>query len=166
MLEADFGIAEGMVQDKKLDEAAALLVQIIRAQTATADLRANSMFLLGGIYEQKGDIASAIDQYIKIAVFYEGVPKTASEGLWKGGQLLEQQAPSMPDKAKKKGEATKTSQMAKSAIGRTCALVPKLYLGTRLSAQLHRARIARPGDCLPAKSGLAVDRGRLDLRAD
>ena len=114
MLEADFGIAEGMVQDKKLDEAAALLVQIIRAQTATADLRANSMFLLGGIYEQKGDIASAIDQYIKIAVFYEGVPKTASEGLWKGGQLLEQQAPSMPDKAKKKGEATKTSQMAKA----------------------------------------------------
>jgi outer membrane protein assembly factor BamD (BamD/ComL family) len=89
------------VDQKKLDEAAALLVQIIRAQTATAELRANSMLLSGKIQEQKGNLESAVDQFIKISVYYEGVPAAASEGLWRGGQLHETLADRAPDQQKK-----------------------------------------------------------------
>jgi len=37
-------------------------------------------------------LGAAIDYFIKIAQFYGGVPTAASEGLWMGAQLLEQQA--------------------------------------------------------------------------
>jgi len=144
LLDAHFGIAEGMAQAGKFDDAANLLVQIIRAQTATAELRANSMFLLGGIQEQKGDIASAIDQYIKIAMFYEGVPKTAAEGLWKGAQLLEQQAPSMPEKATKKGESTKAGQLAK-AIASYKDLVAKYPNSPHAAEAAERLKALAPG---------------------
>ena len=149
LLEADYGIAEGMVQQKPLDEAVGLLIQIIRAQTATADLRANSMFLLGSVQEQKGDLASAIDQYIKIAVFYEGVPKTAAEGLWKGAQLLEQQAASLPEvaapaaKGKPKGD-TRPGQMAK-AIQAYKDLVSKYPTNPRAKEAGDRLKLLVPG---------------------
>ena len=144
LLEADFGIAEGKVQAKQFDEAATLLVQIIRAQTATADLRANAMFLKGSISEQQGDIASAIDQYIKIAVFYEGVPKTAAEGLWKGAQLLEQQAPTLPEVAKKKGDATRPGQMAK-AVQAYKDLVSKYATSPHAKEAQERLKVLAPG---------------------
>ncbi len=102
VLEANFGIAQSLVEEKQFDEALALLTQIIRAQTATAELRAKSMLMGGDVMAAKGDRESAIDYYIKIADFYGGVPKPAAEGLWKGGQLLEDQAASLTDPAEKK----------------------------------------------------------------
>lgn len=102
VLEADYGIAESLRAEGKLDEAQALLTAIIRAQTATADLRANSFLLLGEIQQDRMKAATdpkeaakfrdaAIDSFLKIAQFYAGVPKAASEGLFKGAQLLEAQ---------------------------------------------------------------------------
>ena len=48
-------------------------------------------------------LGAAIDYFIKIAQFYGGVPAAAAEGLWMGGQLLEQQANGSSD-AKFKGQ--------------------------------------------------------------
>ena len=110
ILEANFGIAQALAQQKKLDDATTLLVQIIRAPTATAELRANSMLLGGDIQIEKNNLESAIDYYIKIATFYEGVPAAAAEGLWKGGQLLEKQAIGLTETSK----PTKAAQMAKA----------------------------------------------------
>ncbi len=101
VLEANFGIAQSLEAEKKYDEALALLTQIIRAPTATADLRAGSMLLGGRIMEEKGDLEAAIDYNIKIAQFYAGVPAAAAEGLWRGGQLLEKQAATLTDAAAK-----------------------------------------------------------------
>ena len=56
------------------------------------ELRANSMLLLGKIHESNKRFDQAIDNYIKIATYYQGVPEVAAEGLWRGAQLLEKQA--------------------------------------------------------------------------
>jgi TolA-binding protein len=108
VLEADFGIAQSLTKDQKYDDALTLLVNIIKANKASAELRANSMMLGGDIMVEKMKLASdpkdkqgyldaAINYYIKIAQFYGGVPITAAAGLWKGGQLLEEQANSSTD---------------------------------------------------------------------
>lgn len=113
VLEANYGIAQSLREQKKLDEALSLLTQIIRAQTATAELRANSMLLGGFIMVDKMNAATdpkekdefmltAIDYFIKIAQFYSGVPTIAAQGLWEGAQLLEKQAASITDPAAKK----------------------------------------------------------------
>ncbi len=113
VLEANFGIAQSLREQKKLDEALALLTQIIRATTATADLRANSMLLGGFIMvdkmnaapdpkEKEEFLATAIDYFIKIAQFYSGVPAVASQGLWEGAQLLEKQAATITEPVAKK----------------------------------------------------------------
>ncbi|MEA3187136.1 MAG: hypothetical protein QOD99_966 [Chthoniobacter sp.] len=114
ILEANFGIAQGMVKEKKLDEAMVLLVQIIRAPAATAELRANSMLLGGQIQEQKNAVEAAIDYYLKIATFYESVAPASAEGLWRGGQLLEAQASILPISAAEKNKPTKPGQLAKA----------------------------------------------------
>ncbi len=103
LLEANYGIAAGLFEEGKGDEALSMLSAIIRAQTATTELRAKSMLLGGHIqkkaYEAATDtkektelLNAAIDYFIKIALFYEGVPALAAEGLWEGAQLLEIQA--------------------------------------------------------------------------
>ena len=108
VLQADYGIAAAMRTQGKYDEAIALLGGVIRATTATAELRANSMLMFGYLMvekskaatdpKQKGEfLANAIDNFIKIAQFYAGVPKAAAEGLWMGSQLLEQQASASTD---------------------------------------------------------------------
>jgi len=108
VLEANYGIAASYQKEGRLDDAVNLLTAIIRAPTATAELRANSMLLGGDIMVDKMNAATdakqkseyldaAIDYYIKIAQFYAGVPSAAAEGLWKGGQLLEQQASAATD---------------------------------------------------------------------
>jgi len=113
VLEANFGIAEALRSQGKPDEALSLLTQIIRATTATAPLRANSMLLGGFIMVDKMNAATdpkqkeeflstAIDYFIKIAQFYSGVPAIASQGLWEGAQLLEKQAATITDPAVKK----------------------------------------------------------------
>jgi len=108
VLEADYGIAESLRAENKLDEALQLLPGVIRAQNASAELRAKAFLLGGAIMKQKSDAATdpkqkeefrgqAIDFYTKIAQFYAGVPLAASEGLWQGGQLLEEQANASTD---------------------------------------------------------------------
>ncbi len=103
VLEADYGIAESLRAENKLDDALKLLPAIIRAPNASAELRANSFLLGGNIMRKKMEEATdpkakteardqAIDFFTKIAQFYGGVPIAASEGLWQGGQLLEAQA--------------------------------------------------------------------------
>ncbi len=101
VLEANYGIAQSLFDEEKYDEALGLLTQIIRTQTATAELRANSMLLGGDVMAAKGERDSAIDYYIKIADFYSGVPKPAAAGLWKGAQLLEEQVSTLTDPAAK-----------------------------------------------------------------
>ncbi len=108
VLEADYGIADSLRAEGKLDEALQLLPAIIRAPNATAELRANSMLLGGLIMKEKMKAApdakqkeefrgAAIDYFTKIAQFYSGVPSAAAAGLWEGGQLLEEQAAESTD---------------------------------------------------------------------
>jgi TolA-binding protein len=116
ILEADFGIAQSLLAQKKYDEALKELVRIIRAPAATAELRANAMLLGGEIHERKGNLEPAIDYYIKIAAFYEGVPATAAEGLWHGGQLLEKQSAALSDPAKKTAQRNKAIKAYKDLV--------------------------------------------------
>ncbi len=122
LLEANLALARADFEAGRHDDAIAKIIPIIRAQTATAELRADAMLLGGDIqkalYEQETDpkkkqefLEAAIDYYIKIARFYAGVSKAASEGLWRGGQLLEIQAAGLTDPAKK---ARQTAQAHKA----------------------------------------------------
>lgn len=122
LLEANLALAKTDFDSGKTDEALAKILPIIRAQTATAELRAEAMLLGGDIqkalYEKESDpkekqvfLESAIDYYIKIARFYAGVPKVAAEGLWRGGQLLEVQAAGLTDPQKK----ARQTEMARKA---------------------------------------------------
>ena len=83
----------------------ALLTPIIRAPNASSQLRADAMLLSGYIQKDKGEREAAIDLFVKISAFYDGVPDAASTGLWEAGQLLEQQVNELqvkdPEKAKK-----------------------------------------------------------------
>ena len=105
VLEANYGIAASLREQGKTDEAIALLTQIIRAPNAPTELRAESMLLGGFIQKDKGERDAAIDYFIKISAFYEGVPEAAATGLWEGGQLLELQVAGLqttdPEKATK-----------------------------------------------------------------
>jgi len=105
VLEANYGIAASLREQGKSDEAIALLTQIIRAPNAPTDLRAEAMLLGGFIQKDKGERDAAIDYFIKISAFYEGVPAAAASGLWEGGQLLELQVTELqasdPEKATK-----------------------------------------------------------------
>lgn len=108
VLEANYGIAASLRGQGKADEAIALLSQIIRAQNASSQLRADAMLLGGYIQKDKGERDAAIDYFIKISAFYDGVPEAAAAGLWEGGQLLEQQVNELlasdPAKAQKQKE--------------------------------------------------------------
>lgn len=121
VLEANYGIAESLKGQGKTDEALGLLTGIIRAPTATAELRANSMLLGGYLMLDKYNAATdpkqkeqflgaAIDYFIKIAQFYGGVPQAAAKGLWEGSQLIEQQVNASTD-AKFKAEQLKKAKL-------------------------------------------------------
>ena len=105
VLEANYGIAAALRDQGKNNQAIMLLTQIIRAPNAPAELRADAMLLGGYIQKDEKEDGAAIDYFIKISAFYEGVPKAASTGLWEGGQLLEKQVAELqssdPEKAKK-----------------------------------------------------------------
>jgi outer membrane protein assembly factor BamD (BamD/ComL family) len=109
-LEADFGIAEADFQANKLDEALVRLPAIIRSPNATPELRAKATMLGGNIMLKRSQTAAtpeardeslkaAIDYFLQIAQFYGSAAALAAEGLWKGGQLLEQQAAQSNDAA-------------------------------------------------------------------
>ena len=123
VLEADYGIAQSLKAAGKGDEAMPMLGAIIRAQNATAELRANSFLLYGDImkekYERESDpkakadnLGSAIDYYLKIPQFYSGVPAAAAKGLWQGGQLLEAQIQTLTEETQPK----KSEQLAKARL--------------------------------------------------
>ena len=116
IMEANFGIAESLHQKKQDDQAIPLLVQIAKSPSGGIELRANAMLLLAKIQEDKGEILPAIDQYLKIAMFFDSVGSAASEGLWRGAQLLEKQAAGLPETSSdpKKPTPTKGGQLKKA----------------------------------------------------
>ena len=92
LLEADYGIAASLFEQKKDDEALKILANVSKQTHAPAPLRAKAMLLLGKTLEREGKYEDAINNFVKIGVFFEGVPDIAAEGLWLGAQLQEQQA--------------------------------------------------------------------------
>ena len=114
LLEANYGIAVAAYEAKQSDKAIPLLIQVFRTPTASVELRANAMLLHARIQEDKNELAPAIDQNLKIAVFYESVPAVASEGLWRGGQLLEKQAATLPQTSQNPKDPTKPMQLRKA----------------------------------------------------
>lgn len=111
VLEANYGIAAALREQGKGDEAVALLTQIIRAPNASSRLRADSMLLGGYIQKDKGERDAAIDYFIKISAFYDGVPEAAATGLWEGGQLLEEQVASLQGSAPEKAGQQKAQML-------------------------------------------------------
>lgn len=91
MLEVNYGIAIDLHEKQQDEDAVKRLLEVVKAMKAPAELRANSMLLLGKIHESNKRYDQAIDNYIKIATYYSGVPEVAAEGLWRGAQLLERQ---------------------------------------------------------------------------
>lgn len=110
IFEANYGIASGLLNEKKYDEAMALVDGIVRAQTASNELRAKAMILGGKIRLATGDLGGAIDNFIKTDYFYGGVPSAAAEGLFLGAQAMEAQAPKLQkpeDQQKMQSDAVK-----------------------------------------------------------
>lgn len=92
MLEVNYGLALDQHAKKQDEDAVKRLLEVAKAQGATAELRAKAMLLLGRIHEENQRYAEAIDSYVKISVFYGAIEKVAAEGLFRGAQLLERQA--------------------------------------------------------------------------
>ncbi len=93
--EAQLGIAESLMTEKKWDDALKRLNEAARAPSASQATKARALFLNGVVQEAKGEVG-ALDSYLKVAAFYANAPD-APEGLWKGGQLLEKQAATLAD---------------------------------------------------------------------
>lgn len=109
MLEVNYGLALDLHDKKQDDLAMERLRKVALATKAPPELRAKSMLLLGKIHEENKRFADAIDNYVKVSVYYPAVAKIAAEGLWRGGQLLERQASGeipMPTPVPKKPAAT------------------------------------------------------------
>ncbi len=122
--EANYGIAQSLRKQGKYDDALLLLDTINRAQGAqvTAATRAKAMLLGGYIMldkvkvepdaKNKSDfLGASVDYFMKIAQFYAAEKAIAAEGLWMGGQSLEQQAASVTDP---KQQAFKTQQLGRA----------------------------------------------------
>lgn len=110
--EANLGVAENLIAQGKADEAMPLLMQVAKTPTAPLNVRARAVFLSGEVMAKRGSIEAA-DAYLKVAAFYPNAPE-AAEGLWKGGQALEQQADLLGDTPKNPGGPTRTSQLARA----------------------------------------------------
>ncbi len=92
LLEANYGIAASLFEQKNYPDALKLLVAVTRSSQAPSELRAKSMFLLAKINEAQQDYSAAINNYLKIeADFGRGAPALSAEGLWRGAQLLEKE---------------------------------------------------------------------------
>lgn len=110
IFQADLGIAIGYYNEKKYDDAMKLVEGIVKAQTASNELRAQAMVLGGKIRRDSGDLPSAIDYFIKTDYFYSGVPTVAAEGLFLGAQALEAQAAAATDPKLKTEAAAKAKK--------------------------------------------------------
>ncbi|MEI7957555.1 MAG: tetratricopeptide repeat protein [Verrucomicrobiota bacterium] len=139
ILEANYGIAVAAHQDKQDDKAIPLLIQVLRARTGSIELRANAMLLHATIQEEKKEIPPAIDEFLKIPLYYESVPAAAAEGLWRGGQLLEKQAATLPATSQNPKGVTKATQL-KKAVKAYADLVAKYP--TSPHAKEAKARIS------------------------
>ena len=104
--EAKLGVAEGLIAQQKWDDALKRLNEVTSTQSAPQSTKARALFLNGVVQEGKGEVG-ALDAYLKVAAFFATAPD-APEGLWKGGQLLEKQAATLPD------PNTKTTQLARA----------------------------------------------------
>jgi TolA-binding protein len=114
VLEANYVIALAAHEAKQDDKAGPLLIQIFRTPAAAIDLRANAMLLHAKIQEEKNELAPAIDENLKIAMFFDSVPAVAAEGLWRGAQLLEKQAANLPQSSLNPKDPTKPGQLQKA----------------------------------------------------
>ena len=88
-LETDYGIAEGEAAKKNYDEALKLLKSVAGATQGSTNLRARAMMLVGKIAEEKGEIDTAINNYVKLGTLFPAETDLAPEGLWRGAQLIE-----------------------------------------------------------------------------
>ena len=92
VVEANFGIAKSLVQQKKLDDASKLLVGIVGSRTAPSEPARTRLFAYRRYPVREGQYRRRYRSYLKTAAYYGGVPDAAAEGLWKGAQMLEKQA--------------------------------------------------------------------------
>jgi tetratricopeptide (TPR) repeat protein len=125
--EAEFGIANGLYEQKKYDAASDLLRSIAVKTTAPVGLRARAMMLLAKSSEALKDYDTAINNYIKIATFFESEREIAAEGLWLGAQLQERQSKGeIPKSARPPG----TPKPKATAPPKSGAATPKPGAGT------------------------------------
>ncbi len=92
VMEANFGIGAGLYEQKKYDEALEILAIVAKSNTGSVKIRAQAMMMMAKALEEEKKFDEAINNYIKIATFFEAERELAAEGLWRGGQLLEDQA--------------------------------------------------------------------------
>jgi TolA-binding protein len=118
MQEANYGSSLQLYAEKKYEEAAKLLIGVVREAKVAPEVRAPAMLLLAKINEDQGDYDSAINNYIKVDHMFTAVPEVAAEGLWRGAQLLERQARGeIPRAAKKDAAAPAAKAGAKAGEG-------------------------------------------------
>ena len=110
VIEANYGIAKSLFEQKKYDDAIRLLIPTVASRNAPAALRAKAFLLIGDIKADQNNVGAAIDNYLKMAFEYSGVTDLAPEGLWKGGQMLEKQAEMLNEQ----GTPKKSEQIAKA----------------------------------------------------
>lgn len=109
VMEADFGIGVGFFEQKKHEEALEVLAKVAKSNTGAVKIRAQAMMIMAKILDEQKKYDEAINNYIKIATFFESERDLAAEGLWRGAQLLEDQASGKiaPPKPTPKTEAPK-----------------------------------------------------------
>jgi TolA-binding protein len=155
MLEVNYGTAIVLHDKHQDDEAVLRLQQVMKAQKASAELRAKSMLLLGKIFEADRRFEAAINSYIKIAVFYSGVPKIAAEGLWRGAQLQERQGTGdipMPTPTPKPSPGAKTSPAPKASPALSAPLAAKASPAPKASVPPKSSPAAAKASPKPAAS--------------
>lgn len=111
-LEADLSIAILNLRAKKFEEALKLASSVTRSNGGSPSIRARGMFLVGEICEATEQWSDAANNFLKIAPMFPTERELASEGLWKGAQILEKMgmkelplptpAPKSESKSKKK----------------------------------------------------------------
>jgi tetratricopeptide (TPR) repeat protein len=95
--DAQFGIGYIAERQNRCDEAIKIYEEV--AARLKGEARIRSLLGLGRCQEKKGDCKSAVDNFVKVAVFYEKYEEFACEALWRAGQCYEKLGPAERDKA-------------------------------------------------------------------
>ena len=85
--DAQFGIGNIAERKGECDQAIRIYEQV--AIKLKGDARIRSLIGLGRCLFKTGDHQKAVDNFVKVALFYEGSPEFASEALWWAGQCYE-----------------------------------------------------------------------------